>query len=173
MLKYKISFDKKVFIDQVKLILPYIYPKAKKKVQDASIFTISMLAIGIIILFIGSEVSTLFFAIGIFGVFDLYFKYEKFKNIKDGHIRAVKAYIEKENFHSDGSFDFRDDCVRFSNDFICTWINWNDFEKFAIKKSNLLLVPKINKEDVLVIGEKEITSDEFNKVLKFVKSKIG
>jgi len=172
LLKYKIPFNKELFIKQTKLTLPYIYSKQYRKVKESAIFSISIISIGIIILSLGSELSTLFFVISVFGFYSLYINDENYKRIKNNHIRVVKEYLDKTIITSVGFFEFRDDCLRFSNDYLCTWIYWGEFESYKIKKSNLLLIQKEIKDEVLVIAESEVNKSEFLKIINFVQSKV-
>ena len=172
MLKYIIPFDEKLFVEQTILTLPYLYPDEVKKIKHSKFFTLLMFGIGGVILMTGSELSTLFFAIGIFGIFDLYWRQERYRNLKDDHIRVIRSFAQSENGITNGIFEFNDICVRFSNDFLCTWINWDDFENYRIKKSNLILIPIESKKDIMVLGESEISIVEFERVVDFVKSKL-
>ena len=155
MLKYKIPFNKELFIKQTKLTLPYIYSKQYRKVKESAIFSISI-----------------FFVISVFGFYSLYINDENYKRIKNNHIRVVKEYLDKTIITSVGFFEFRDDCLRFSNDYLCTWIYWGEFESYKIKKSNLLLIQKEIKDEVLVIAESEVNKSEFLKIINFVQSKV-
>ncbi len=172
MLKYKIPFDKSIYIEQTILTLPYVYFKEQKKIKESAILAISFFLLGLVILLGGSDLSTLFFCIAIFVVFDLYVKHENFKTLKDAHIRNLKILLNENDIVSFGIFEFRDDCLRFSNDFYCTWIKWEDFKKYKVTKSNLLLIQKKNREDVLVIGKSEVNNTEFQKILSFVEKKM-
>ncbi len=172
MLKYKIPFDKKLFIEQTKLTLPYVYKDEYNKVRDSGIIAISLFSIGIIILLFGSELSTLFFAVGIFVVYDIHNKYENYNRLKDGHKRALREYLEDSEFTSFAIFEFRNDCLRFSNDYLSTWIKWDDFETYKIKKSHLLLIQKDKDQEVFVISESEVNEMEFQKIKNFIKERI-
>lgn len=172
-MKYTIPFDKRLYIKQTKLTLPYIYSNERKEIKNLTIFNVLIFAIGIIILFFGSELSTLFFIVGIFGIFNLYSKQENYKRLKDTYIRNTKENIENSEVISSGTFEFKKDCLRFSTDYVCSWVNWKDLKEYKIKESNLLLIHRKIDNEVYIIGESEVTKPEFQEILKFVKGKVN
>ncbi|WP_158974977.1 hypothetical protein [Cellulophaga sp. L1A9] len=136
--------------------MPYIYSIEYKKIKNTAIFTLSFLSAGIIILHFGSELNTLFFTVGIFRIFIL-----NKKIIKNRHIRATRELTENGEIISFGIFKLANNCLRFSNDYSCTWLFWKDFKKYKVKNANLLLVPKLFKEDIFVISESEVDKNDF------------
>lgn len=173
MLKYKIPFDEKIYIEQTILTLPYIYSVEYKKIKEASIIAILFFVVGLLILIGDSDLSTLFFCIAIFVVFDLYVKNENYKRLKDSHIRNLKQLLSENELTSFGIFEFTDDFLRFSNDFMCAFINWKDISNYKIKKNNLLIIPKKHPEETYVIGKAEVNKRDFEKILSFVKEKVN
>ncbi|TYA71786.1 hypothetical protein [Seonamhaeicola marinus] len=176
MFKYKIPFNKNLYVEQTILSLPYIYHFQRKQIKETTIAIIILISLGIIILFFGSDVSILFFCVAIFLIFDLYTKSENLRSSKDQYIRMLRDYLndsESQNISSSyGIFEFCHDSLRLSDEFSCTWYYWSDFRKYKVSKSNLLLILKECPENVLVIGESEVSKIEFQKILKFIETKI-
>ena len=141
--------------------------------KESFILTISLMLVGTLILLTGSELSTLFFVIGIFTTFNLYFRYENYTGMKNDHMRNTRDFLKDFELEYYGVFEFRDDCIRYIGESYCKWVNWIDFKEYKIKDSNLILIQKNFQEQVLVIGESEIGKTEFQKVIRFVDSKIS
>lgn len=172
-MKYKIPFDEKLFIEQSRLTLPYVYINEYRKVRESIVIFIICFILGLAIIIGGSELGFLFFSIGIFSVYDFYWKNENYKNIKNNHIKFLREYHVDYGINSFGVFEFRHDCLRFTTDFLCSWVNWEDFKTYKVIKSNLILIQKEHYQDVFVIGESEVNEVEFKKILDFIKVKIN
>lgn len=134
------------------------------------LFSVIFFSTGMLLFAFGQELGALLISIAFFGVLNLYFKQENYKRIKDSHIRFIKKKIHE--FETYGEFEFKNDCLRYSNEYYCTWVNWHHFKTFKIKKSNLILIDKRDKENIFMIGESEVNPKEFQKILNFVKLKI-
>ncbi|MEW7292859.1 hypothetical protein [Aquimarina sp. 2304DJ70-9] len=171
-MKYQIPFDEKLYIEQTKLTFPYIFPKEYKKMKESLIISCICFILGLSILIGGSELSTLFFVIGIFAIFDLYFKNEKYTGLKNDYTRNLKSLFKENEVTTTGIFELNDHCLRYSNDYLCNWTNWEDFQKYKIVKSNLLLIQKENYGEVFVIGKSEVGEEDFQNILNFVHEKI-
>ncbi len=171
-MKNKIPFDKHLYIEQTRLTFPYIFHEEYKKMKESAIIACVFFIIGFSILIAGSELSTLFFIVGIYAVFDLYYKNERYVGLKNDYTRNLKKLLEENELTKMGTFELNDNCLRYSNDYLCNWTNWEDFLKFKIIKSNLVLIKKENCEETYVIGESEVGVVEFQNILNFVKEKI-
>ena len=98
---------------------------------------------------------------------------ETYTELKNSYIRSLRDFLDRNEVTTSGIFDFREDCLRLSNDYLCTWIYWEDFYKYKIVKSNLLLFPKEISQKILVIGKSEVGKKDFQNILDFVKEKIS
>jgi len=173
LLKYKIPFDNNLFVEQTKLTLPYVYSDVFSRMKDSRLVAIILFSTGFIILIAGSELSTLFFAIGVFAIYSTYLRHENYVSLKNDHLRILRKFAETNKSITFGIFEFRDDCLRVSNDFSCTWISWIEIKKYKISNQNLLLIPKNNKYEIFVLSEYEVGKEEFEQILDFIKKRIN
>lgn len=171
-MKFKIPFDEQLFLKQTKLTLPYIYSDQYKEISLLTKIVYALFTIGIIIQLAGSDVATIFFFIGIFLIFILYSKKENYKEIKINHIRTLKELLI-DSPNSYGIFEFNEDRLLLSTEFLCSWFYWSDFKKFKIIKSNLLLFEKDYSNNILVISKCELNNGEFEEIIDFIQKKIN
>ncbi|HPF12357.1 MAG TPA: hypothetical protein PKW08_13065 [Flavobacteriaceae bacterium] len=172
MLKYQIPFDKELFVKQFRKASIYYLKAEYNRVKRSAFNTLALLILGFIILLMGSELSTLFFVMGIFSMFLLYHKNENYRQTKSDFMRMVREYAEEIDPQTPGIFEFRDDCLRFSNNLICTWMKWGEFKKYKVHELDLIFIPKNIKDQVFVINECEVGKTEFQRIRAFVKNKI-
>ena len=172
-MKYIIPFDPNIFIEQTQLILPYILYKQRDEVKKALGVVIIFIVLGIVFLLADHELNALFFSVSIFCVFNLYFKNEKYRDFKFEYLRQLRNEIERTDPLFDGIFEFRDECVRISNNNSCTWNNWNSYKGYKIVKSNLILFHKTEPNRIIVIDKAEVGANNFMQILEFVQGKLG
>ncbi|APZ47858.1 hypothetical protein BW723_16845 [Polaribacter reichenbachii] len=171
-MKFKIPFDDKLFLEQTKLTIPFIYANQYKKIKELRLSVSILFGIGIIIQITGSDVSTLFFFLGILLFFVLYSKIENYKELKTNYIRSIKELL----FYTPntfGIFEFNEDRLLLSTDHLCSWYYWSDFSEFKIVKSSLLLFEKECSYNILVISKCELNTGEFERIINFVQKKIN
>jgi hypothetical protein len=172
LLKYKIPLNENLFIEQTKLTFPYVYFLEHKKLKESKIITFLLFSIGIVIQFFGSDISTLFFAFGIFQFFNFYSKNENYKEKTNNHLRVIKTVFKENEQTAFGLFHFNEDQLRYSNELCSTWIKWDDFESYKIIKSHLLLFQKDYLNEIFVISESEVNEIEFQRIIAFIEEKI-
>ena len=171
-MKFKIPFDEQLFLKQTKLTLPYVYADQYKRIKLLTKIVYALFSIGIIIQIAGSDVATIFFFIGILLFFILYSKSENYRETKINHIRNLKNILLYSP-SSSGVFEFKEDRLILSTDFLCSWFYWSDFKKFKIIKSNLLLFEKDYSNNILVISKCELNNGEFEEIIDFIQKKIN
>lgn len=171
MLKYEIPFDKEMFEKHEKTLLPILYSVEYRKVKISAIVTITLILIGVIIQLMDSDVGSMFIAISIFTLFSLHHNYEYYKSLKNDHKRMTKWLLKELEYTSSEIVELRDDCFRYSTDFYCWSLKWNQFEKYIIKKSQLILFPKDIEDEIVIISEKSLPYPEFVKILNFIETK--
>ena len=87
-------------------------------------------------------------------------------------MRILREYLIDLPTGSSGLFEFREDCFRFSNEFVCSWINWMELEKFDIDGQDLLLIPKNLEDQIFVINESEVGTTDFKRIIDYINNKV-
>jgi hypothetical protein len=171
-LKYKIPFNRELFYQQTEITLPYVFSDAFFRRKEAIIWSIIFLLLGISILISNRSFGALFLAFSAIAFYNLYWKNDKYKELKNDYMSRLKAHMNKENkIPKHGVFEFKEDSLVFSDDYSETITEWRNFQEYKIVKSNLLLMRNKEQGDIMVIGESEIGKLEFQKVISFVKRK--
>lgn len=172
-MKYKIPFDLELFYKQTEITLRYVFSKAYAKRKEIIIWAIVFLILGISILIGGNNIGALFLAFSAIACFNLFWKNDKYLELKNDYMSRLKAYFGEENKIPEyGVFEFKEDFVIFTDNFSQTETKWENFQEYKIVKSSLLLMRDSEQGDIMVIGESEIGKEEFQKVITFVKRKI-
>jgi hypothetical protein len=173
-LKFKIPFDKKTYLNQVKLLIPIVYSDLKRRITSALIFGITLLILGLAMVFSGTNLGFVFIITGVILLINSYLNTKKYKTNRETYLNLVEQnLIEKLTDYEYGIFEFNDDNLTFSNKTQNRIFKWTEFQDYKIIERNLFLVLDKYKGEIYVIGEKEINNTNFKKVIEFVKSRIN
>ncbi len=172
MILLDLPFNQGLFLRQTKLTFRYIYEEEYLKTRRSLIFTVVFIVIGMILLSFESELSTLFFAIAVYGLFMIHNSREPFQRLKDNHMREIRKLLSSSEINFSATLNLTDKALRVQYENLCSFNYWSDFEQLKIKKGHLLLIPLENKKNTIVISEAEVTSITFEELYSFLREKI-
>lgn len=171
-MKYKIPFEEKLHLKQTKITLPYIFEEAYYKVVEMSILFVVFFILGVILLIFEIELGSLLLGISAITGFGLYWRNDRYKELKNDYMSRLNDYLKKNKVSSYGIFEFNDTDLTFIDENSTTVTKWEDFQQYKVVKSNLLMMRKKELGDILVVGKSEVKEGEFEKIVSFVKGKM-
>lgn len=172
MITLELPFNQELYLQQTKITFRYVYEKDYLKIRRSVIFTTVSILIGIILLLFRSELSTLFFAIAVYGIMIIHGRQEHYQRLKDGHLREIRKLLTLPEFEFSASLILTEKALRVHYENHCSFTYWSDFEELKRKKEHLILIPMENKENTMVISKSEVTSISFDKLYSFLREKI-
>lgn len=171
-LKFEIPFEAKTYLNQVELTVPYIYAHIIRKVNISLIVGLLLLITGLLIFPNNEDLGILLIFISLIVLFNAYQKNKLYKRSKNAFMDVMqKNMFEKADGLKTGTFEFLPDKLRYTDDLTSSSISWTDFEGYKVVKSNLLMIVNQKKGNILIIGEKEIGTNNFKKVISFVEQR--
>lgn len=170
-MRIEIVPDQKTIDFQNNLIVDELFIKKRKSINLSFLLIIVLFSLSLLLFSFNFEgIGTLSIIFAIFYLFYVYNKYDSLL-IEKSRILACLTDYPKEQF-GNGNFIFTEKELRFYNNVICSFTNWNDFEDYKIVKRNILLSISRNDGDIVVISELEVGKENFNKIITFI-NKIG
>ena len=172
-MKFEIPFNKEIYLNQIKLIIPLTYSDYYKKVKESLIVGLISIGLGIFIIMGKSSLGYLFITLGIVSSINSYIKFKEYRNLKKIHLTIIEEKLSETSISlENGIIEFNEVYLTYIDKTQSRQLNWAEFDGYKIIKSNLLLVLDQKKGDIMVIGEDEIGSENFKKIIEFVKTKL-
>lgn len=172
-MKFEIPFKEKIYLDQVELMIPLIYRYYIKNARESIIVGILSSLLGVLIIVGKSYLGVIFIALGIWFLILSFPKFKLYNNLKKTHLTKTREiFAENDSNFGNGIFEFTDNSLRYTDKLHTRDIQWTEFKKYKVIDSNLFLILEREKGDIMAIGEQEIGTDNFNKVVDFIKTKI-
>ncbi|QNK78161.1 hypothetical protein H7F37_03505 [Winogradskyella sp. PAMC22761] len=172
-MKFEIPFNSDIYLNQTELIIPLIYKPYLKDARESLIVGLISTLIGISIIMGKSYLGIVFIVLGIFYIVKAYPKFQLYNKLKSTYFEKIKEKVaEVESDFGNGIFEFKDESIKYVDKNITRDIKWTEFKGFKIKESNLLMLLEPEKGDIMIIGENEIGSENFKKIVELVKTKL-
>ncbi|WP_040282910.1 hypothetical protein, partial [Psychroserpens damuponensis] len=172
-LKFEIPFNADIYLNQTELIIPLIYKRYLKDARESLIVGLISTLIGITIIIGKSNLGIVFIILGVFYIVKAYPKFQLYYKLKSTYLEKIKEKVaEVQSDFGNGIFEFKDESIKYIDKNITREIKWTEFKGFKIKDSNLLMLLEPEKGDILIIGESEIGSEGFKKIVDLVKTKL-
>ncbi|MFD1014642.1 hypothetical protein [Winogradskyella rapida] len=172
-MKFEIPFNSDIYLNQTELIIPFIYKPYLKDARESLIVGLTSTLIGISIIIGKSNLGFVFILMGIFYIIKAYPKFQLYNKLKSTYFEKIKEkVVEVESNYGNGIFEFKDDSIEYADKNITRDIKWTEFKGFKVMKSNLLMILEPDKGDIMIIGENEVGSQNFQRIVEFVKHKL-
>lgn len=172
-MKFEIRFNSDIYLNQIELILPFIYKPYLKDARESLIVGIISTVMGISIIIGKSYFGIVFLLMGVFYIIKAFPKFQLYNQLKSTYFEKIKEKVsEVESDHGNGIFEFKNESLKYVDKHITRDIKWSEFKGFKIKDSNLIMFLEPEKGDILVIGENEIGSENYKWIIAFVKTKL-
>ncbi|QNK78197.1 hypothetical protein H7F37_03700 [Winogradskyella sp. PAMC22761] len=172
-MKFEIPFNSDIYLNQTELTIPLIYKPYLKDARESLIVGLISTLIGISIIMGKSYLGIVFIVLGIFYIVKAYPKFQLYNKLKSTYFEKIKEKVaEVESDFGNGIFEFKDESIKYVDKNITRDIKWTEFKGFKIKESNLLMLLEPEKGDIMIIGENEIGSENFKKIVELVKTKL-
>ncbi|MDN3494285.1 hypothetical protein [Winogradskyella bathintestinalis] len=172
-MKFEIPFKSDIYLNQTELIIPLIYKPYLKDARESLIVGLISTLIGISIIIGKSYLGIVFIILGVFYVVKAYPKFQLYNKLKNTYFEKIKEKVaEVESDFGNGIFEFKDESIKYIDKNITRDIKWTEFKGFKIKDANLLMLLEPEKGDIMIIGENEIGSESFKKIVELVKTKL-
>ncbi|ARN77258.1 hypothetical protein BST97_04270 [Nonlabens spongiae] len=133
MITLELPFNQELYLQQTKITFRYVYEKDFLKIRRSVIFTTVFILIGIILLFFGNELSTLFFAIAVYGLIMIHVHQESYQRLKDGHLREIRKLLSSPELNLSASLILTEKALRVHYENHCSFTYCSDFEELKRK----------------------------------------
>ncbi|WP_299215725.1 hypothetical protein [uncultured Dokdonia sp.] len=173
-MKFELLFIEQIYIEQMTLNFDTAWNESLKKNKKRLIWGIPMIVLGGLIIYGKNNLGFLFIVIGIhylINFYDYYSFYKKNKNTFFGLVEAEKnEQIEaNENYF----WEFNDDYLKYKDYKYEVKIKWKAFKSARVIDKNLFIDLNNGNNSSYIIGETEIGTENFHKLIVFVTNKIG
>lgn len=172
-MKFEIPFKSDIYLNQTELIIPLIYKPYLKDARESLIVGLIATLFGISIVIAKSYLGIVFVLLGIVFIVKAYPKFQLYNKLKSTYFDKIKAKVaEVESDFGNGIFEFKEDSVKYLDKNITRDIKWTEFRGYKVMESNLLMILEPDKGDIMIIGENEVGSQNFTRIVEFVKTKL-
>ena len=172
-MKFDIPFKSEIYLNQVKLMTPIIYTEYYKDARKSLTVGIFSSLLGVFIILGKSQLGVLFIVLGISFIIKSLPKFKLYKTLKRTYFKITKKKLfENKSDFGKGIFEFTENSLKYIDNIETRDIKWNEFESYKIIKSNLFLILEQEKGEIMAIGKNEIGSENFEKVIIFIKTKL-
>ena len=172
-MKFQLPFKEQIYIEQMNLNFETVWNFNLKKNKKRLIWGIPTIIFGGLIIYGKSNLGYLFIAIGIHYLINFYDYYSFYKKSKNTFLEIVKTEKNEQIKANENSlWEFNDDFFGYKDYKYETKIKWEAFKSFRIIEKNLFLDLNVGNNSSYIIGEIEVGTENFNKIIEFVKSKI-
>lgn len=171
-MKFQLHFDKDIYNKQMDLLFELAYKKKIDYYKNAQYLGVILIVIGIAMIcnrpnIFGIGYVFVFFGLSNFAPFIYYyFKiksfYKRMENIKVKEINDFH-YIKYMNL------EFTENALIVASGDHFNLIQWSEFIDYIVKENNLILITK--DYEPLILGEIEVGSENFEKIISFAKAK--
>jgi hypothetical protein len=137
-------------------------------------WVVPMILMGGLLLHGENNLGFLFLAIGIHYLINFYDYYSFYKKSKKDFFKLVEKEKNGQIAANENSvWEFTDDYFSYKDYKYEAKIKWKAFKSFRVIDKNLFLDLGLGNDSSFVIGEIEIGTENFNRLLEFLKVKIG
>ncbi|CAM3508556.1 hypothetical protein FLGE108171_00830 [Flavobacterium gelidilacus] len=170
-MKYEIPFDAEIYKEQMTLNFNITWLKNVKKNQKNFYWGIAYIILGLFIIYLKNNLGYLFIAIAIHVLINCNTYYNHYKKNKKRYFDEVTTDIEKQA-NKVSKWELNEDHLFFKQYNYETTINWEVFKSYSVINKNLFVNLSKDRGLSYVLGEKEVGTNEFKKIIDFIDTKI-
>jgi len=173
-MKFEIPFEEKIYTDQMNLYFNKTWETNLKKNKERLIVSIPMILLGSLIVYLENNIGFIFIAFGIHYLINFFSYYSYFKKSKKTFFDSVETEKNDQLIANENSiWEFHDDYFKYI-DYKCEIkLKWNAFQNKRVIEKNLFLDIDTKNNISYILGEIEVGTQEFQKIIELVKNKIN
>lgn len=172
-MKFEIKFDEEIYKDQMEIYFNSIWETNLKRNKNQLLWSVPIIALGILLANINPILGIVFIAIGIHYLI-IYFNYKSHyktsKNVFNQQVNEeIQGYV---NCGKPTIWEFSEDHLKITDYRFNSEMKWVCFKMQREINGILFLDLKVGNNLSYIIGENEIGTENYKKTLEFVKSKV-
>ena len=173
-MKFELPFKEQLYNEQMILNFNTAWNKNLKNNKKRLFWAIPMTLLGGLIIYGKNNLGFLFIAIGIHNLINFYDYYVFYKKSKNTFFEVIerekKEYIEASE---NSIWEFNDEYFRYKDYKFEIKIKWKTFKSIRVIDNNLFIDLDLENHSSYILGETEIGTENFHKLIDFVRNKIG
>ncbi|CAC9976936.1 hypothetical protein [Flavobacterium panici] len=171
-MKFELEFDKDIYNKQMDLLFDLNWKKKKDYYKNSQYLGLVLIIIGIALIYKRPNIFGIGYVFVFFGLTNLipfiyyYFKIRFFyKRMEDVKVKEINDF----HYLKYMNLEFTENALIATSGEHFNLIQWSELIHYIIKENNLILITK--NYEPLILGEIEVGSENFEKIIAFVKVK--
>ncbi|UUF13372.1 MULTISPECIES: hypothetical protein [Flavobacterium] len=171
-MKFELEFDKDIYNKQMDLLFDLNWKQKKDYYKNSQYLGLVLIIIGIALIYKRPDIFGIGYGFVFFGLSNLlpfvyyYFKIRSFyKRMEDVKVKEINDF----HYLKYMNLEFTENALIATSGEHFNLIQWSELIHYIIRENNLILITK--NYEPLILGEIEVGSENFEKIIAFVKVK--
>ncbi|WP_291145746.1 hypothetical protein [Flavobacterium sp. UBA7680] len=171
-MKFELEFDKDIYNKQMDLLFDLNWKKKKDYYKNSQYLGLVLIIIGIALIYKRPNIFGIGYGFVFFGLSNLlpfiyyYFKIRSFyKRMEDVKVKEINDF----HYLKYMNLEFTENALITTSGDHFNLIQWSELMHYIVRENNLILITK--NYQPFILGEIEVGSENFEKIISFVKAK--
>ena len=169
-MRIELLFDEKTYREQIKILYNLAYQKKLNYYKNSHYLGFSLLIIGIFFIINSRTLGYIFIFFGLGILIPYFIVYSKHFRMSKKLSLEQNETVLKFNENRKSIWEFTEDNLKYSDFESEKIIEWNKFSTYTVIEDNLFMFTK--NFEPFIIGKSELSTENYNDIIKLVDSKI-